>query len=201
MSDDSDGQLIERCRHGDTASWEALVNRYSALVYSIPRRYRLPTSDCDDVHQAVFAALVTGIANLKNLEALPKWLMTSAHRETWRVSRARSRLVDTDCDFVSVSEPQESLVEELEQVAIVRRALAELGLEKAVAYLVEYDTLAAPTGRAFDANIMRPPTAEERALQERARRDNDEELRAQIQRARQDRERGDREQLREMQKW
>lgn len=81
------------------------------------------------------------------------------------------------------------------------RALAELGLEKAVAYLVEYDTLAAPTGRAFDANIMRPPTAEERALQERARRDNDEELRAQIQRARQDRERGDREQLREMQKW
>ena len=127
MSDDSDGQLIERCRQGDRASWETLVNRYSALVYSIPRRYRLPTSDCDDVHQAVFAALVTGLANLKNVEALPKWLMTSAHRETWRVSRARSRLVDTDGDFVSVSEPHESLVEELEQVAIVRCALAELG--------------------------------------------------------------------------
>ncbi len=81
------------------------------------------------------------------------------------------------------------------------RALSELGLEKAVSYLVEYESLPSPPAREFDANIMRPPTAEERALQQRAQRDNDEALRAQIQRARQERERGDREQLREIQKW
>lgn len=124
---ESDKDLVARCCSGDASAWEALVKRYSALVYSIPRRYRLPDAECDEVHQAVFAALVTGLSRLKDPKALPKWLMTSAHRESWRVSRARSRLVDTDREFVSTSTPQENLVEELEEVSAVRRALSELG--------------------------------------------------------------------------
>jgi len=127
VADLSDDELIHRCRLGDASAWELLVGRYSALVYSIPRRYGLPTGDCDDVHQAVFAALVTGIGSIQRTTALPKWLMTSAHRECWRISRARSRTVNTDTDFVSVSDPHDSTVAEVEQAELVRLGLAELG--------------------------------------------------------------------------
>ncbi len=127
MEDPSDDALIAQCRAGDARAWETLVDRYTALVYSIPRRYRLPTSDCDDVHQAVFAALVTGLGSLQRTTALPKWLMTSAHRECWRVSRARSRSVNLDSDFVSVSEPHEDTITDVEEVDLVRKGLIELG--------------------------------------------------------------------------
>ena len=34
--------LVERCRRRDGRAWSILVERYSRLVYSIPRRYSLP---------------------------------------------------------------------------------------------------------------------------------------------------------------
>ncbi len=127
MSDESDTQLVERCAHGDADAWVQLVDRHSRLVYSVPRRYGFAPSDCDDVHQAVFAALVSSVAKLRNPQGLAKWLITSAHRESWRIGRARSRVLNTDSDFVSVSDPAESLVDEVEERQLVRNALDELG--------------------------------------------------------------------------
>ncbi len=127
MARDEDAQLIERCTRGDAAAWEHLVERYTRLVYSVPRRYGLKTADCDDIHQAVFAALVSNIGKLKSPQALPAWLITTAHRESWRIGRGRSRTLNTDTDFVSVSEPVETLVEEVEERHLVRMALDELG--------------------------------------------------------------------------
>lgn len=86
---DSDLQLIERCSRGEAAAWVALVERYTRLVYSVPRKYGLSSADCDDIHQAVFAALVSSISKLKNPQALPAWLITATHRECWRIGRAR----------------------------------------------------------------------------------------------------------------
>lgn len=127
MSAETTVQLIERCARGDAEAWNELVNRHSRLVYSVPRRYGFAPSDCDDVHQAVFSALVSNIAKMRNPQGLPQWLITTAHRESWRIGRARGRALNTDTDFVSVSDPAESLVEEVEERQLVRRALEELG--------------------------------------------------------------------------
>jgi uncharacterized protein (DUF1800 family) len=89
------------------------------------------------------------------------------------------------------------------------RALANLGLSKAVDSLVDFDRLPepivsrrppGPDGQ-WDSSIMRPPTAEEQAVATAARRANDEETLARLQRERGMREVRDREQLKELREW
>lgn len=120
-------RALEGCRNGDAVAWQTLVEHFSRLVYSIPRRYKMNTPDCDDVHQAVFAALIAHLSSIKNAKALPAWLITTAHRECWRIGRQNSRCLNTDTDFLSVSEPQESVVEEVEERQLVRLGLDQLG--------------------------------------------------------------------------
>ncbi len=127
MKAEPDIRLIERCALGEADAWGVLVERYTKLVYSVPRRYGLPSADCDDIHQAVFANLVSNISKLKNPQALPAWLITTSHRECWRIGRVRSRILNTDSDFVSVSDPPESVVEEIEEQQLVRVGLDQLG--------------------------------------------------------------------------
>ena len=103
------------------------METYSKLVYSVPRKYKMSTADCDDVHQAVFSALVTNITKIRDAKTLPAWLITTAHRESWRVGRAKSRMLNTDTDFVSVSDPHEETLAELEEKQLVRRGLEALG--------------------------------------------------------------------------
>ncbi len=123
----SDTQLVEACALGDSKSWAELVERYTRLVYSVPRQYGLASSDCDDVHQAVFSALVSQLGKLRSIQALPAWLMTTAHRETWRISRTRGKAVDADWDFADPQEPRSEVVQSLETRQLVRTGLERLG--------------------------------------------------------------------------
>lgn len=83
------------------------------------------------------------------------------------------------------------------------RALVEMGLDKAVDYIVNYEKCDFEEVRAdaFDGTIMRPPTAEERRAIEAARRSGDEAAVEQLQRERQRRQEADRRQHRSMQEW
>ncbi len=81
------------------------------------------------------------------------------------------------------------------------RALKDLGVKKAVEYLVDYELVAADAPPTWDRSIMRPPTAEEQATDQRARAANDEATLARLQRERQIRETRDRGQLAEGQRW
>jgi uncharacterized protein (DUF1800 family) len=83
------------------------------------------------------------------------------------------------------------------------RAFANLGLEKAVAHVVDFEaqTYDAVRADAFDADIMRPPGEDERRAIQMARRSGDEAAVERARRERQDRERRDRQQMREIQRW
>lgn len=83
------------------------------------------------------------------------------------------------------------------------RTLADWGPEKAVDYLLNYEQAPGEpiADDAFDADIMRPPSAEERQAQRRAAAARDEETLAQIRVRRQNAEQADREQVRAMQRW
>jgi len=84
--------LVTRARNGDRSAWDALVDRYSPLIWSICRRYQLDRTDTEDVGQAVWLHLVEQLDNLREPAALPGWLATTTQRECYRVRRARSRL-------------------------------------------------------------------------------------------------------------
>jgi RNA polymerase sigma factor (sigma-70 family) len=82
-----DETLVHACQRGDAAAWEALVARYQRLVYSIPRRAGLNDDQAADVFQHVFATLVEKLDAIEQPDRIGAWLVTTARRETWRVSR------------------------------------------------------------------------------------------------------------------
>src|SRR5436305_13408180 len=57
-----DAQLLERCRDGDSAAWDALVRRYERLVFSVALRNGLSREDAADVAQTTFLALLRSIS-------------------------------------------------------------------------------------------------------------------------------------------
>ncbi|HJZ02322.1 MAG TPA: sigma factor, partial [Streptosporangiaceae bacterium] len=63
--------LVIRARNGERAAWDALVERYSPLVWSICRRWQLDRIDAQDVGQAVWVRLVEQLDNLRDPAALP----------------------------------------------------------------------------------------------------------------------------------
>lgn len=88
----SHADLVQRCRAGDDVqAWGELVTAYERLVYSVPRSYGLDREDAEDVTQATFALLFTGLASLRDDDALVPWLGTVARRQTWRVIDRRRR--------------------------------------------------------------------------------------------------------------
>ena len=80
--------LVIRARSGDKQAWDALVERYAPLIWSICRRHRLGGADADDVGQSVWLRLVDQLDRVRDPAALPGWLATTTRRECVRVLRA-----------------------------------------------------------------------------------------------------------------
>ena len=80
--------LVTGARHGDQRAWDALVERYAPLVWSICRRYRLGDADAEDVSQNVWLRLVDQLGALRDPAAIPGWLATTTQRECGRALRA-----------------------------------------------------------------------------------------------------------------
>jgi RNA polymerase sigma factor (sigma-70 family) len=92
MRDDSPvAALVVQARDGDKRAWDAIVDRYAPLIWSICRRYRLDRPDADDVGQSVWLRLVDQLALIRDPAALPGWLATTTRRECGRVLSAARR--------------------------------------------------------------------------------------------------------------
>jgi len=123
-----DVDLVARCLDGRTDAWERLVDRYARLVRSIPRRYGLNDADADDVAQATFIQLHRSLDRLRDAERLSSWLITTAHRESWRVGRKRPDTADHLQETIAdVGTPDPADAARWEREHAVRTALAELG--------------------------------------------------------------------------
>ena len=71
----SDAELIARCREGDHAAWETLVDRYARYVHAIVVRvYRLGPDDAEDVFQEVFSRIFERLGTLRDVDALRPWI-------------------------------------------------------------------------------------------------------------------------------
>ena len=75
-------------RNGDKQAWDALVDRYAPLIWSICRRHRLGDADAEDVGQSVWLKLAGQLDTLRDPAALPGWLATTTRREYGRILRA-----------------------------------------------------------------------------------------------------------------
>jgi RNA polymerase sigma factor (sigma-70 family) len=81
--------LATRARNGEKQAWDAIIERYSPLIWSICCRHQLGGSDAEDVGRAVWLQLVSKLADLRDPAALPGWLAATTRRECYRVLHAR----------------------------------------------------------------------------------------------------------------
>jgi len=95
--------LLDACRRGDPAAWDAVLDRYERLVYAIASREGLSTEDAADVTQTTFEALLAQLDRIRDDTQIASWLMTVARRQAWRVRNDRNRQMPDEATTVDDS--------------------------------------------------------------------------------------------------
>ena len=124
--------LVTRATDGDRQAWDALIDQYAPLVWSICRRHRLEAADAQDAAQTVWLKLVDHLDKIRDPAALPGWLATSTtQHECGRILRAARRsghaghaLAETIADDHAQTAEQDLLA--AERHAALREAFGQL---------------------------------------------------------------------------
>jgi RNA polymerase sigma factor (sigma-70 family) len=118
----SDAELVGRCRTGDAAAWNQLVERFSRYVYAIcTQGFRLSEHDAEDVFQDVFTRVYTHLDRLRDDEAFRPWLAQLTRRTC--LDRLRSGGRETPMEEVEPGDLDETL-SHLDEAMAVHDALA-----------------------------------------------------------------------------
>ncbi|MFI9010777.1 RNA polymerase sigma factor [Actinosynnema sp. NPDC053489] len=121
-------ELVSAAAEGDERAWGEIVTRFTPLVLAVVHRHRLRHADAADVHQTVWLRLVEQLGRLREAQALPGWIATTARNECLRVLRAQQRTQPYDPQSqdepASPDDAMADLDEELE-AAQRRHALRE----------------------------------------------------------------------------
>ena len=130
-----DAALVKRCRRGDQAAWDELVDRYQRLIYAIPRRAGLSEEQASDVFQEVFLTLVEKIDEIQQPEKIRSWMVTTAKFKTWGLIRGSKGFHSPDtteemenemASIADLSPLADDMLIELEEQHLIRTALTEL---------------------------------------------------------------------------
>jgi RNA polymerase sigma factor (sigma-70 family) len=93
--------LVRRAADGDERAWEALVDRFADLVWSVARGHGLTRADAADVSQTTWLRLAEHLRTLREPDRVGAWLITTARRESLRTLRRSKHhvLVDSCNDW------------------------------------------------------------------------------------------------------
>jgi RNA polymerase sigma factor (sigma-70 family) len=127
----SDERMVRECCKGNQAAWSGLIEKYKNLIFSIPIKFGLSREDAADIFQAVCVDLLSGLEQLREPKALPKWLMQASFHHCLRWKKDRLNLaVDLDEEQPPIEGNEEALPEkmrqQLEQEQSIREAIASL---------------------------------------------------------------------------
>ncbi|HXN50813.1 MAG TPA: sigma-70 family RNA polymerase sigma factor [Candidatus Acidoferrum sp.] len=144
-----DTRLVKECLGRNEEAWSLLIDKYKALIYSIPVKYGLPPQEAADVFQATCAELLARLPDLREPRALPKWLMQVAHHECYRWKRQQQRLVSRDAE-PDLPEPEtppiaESVIQRTQEEQMLREAMGALSPQcRRLVELLFFETPARP---------------------------------------------------------
>jgi RNA polymerase sigma factor (sigma-70 family) len=124
--------LVMRARQGEQQAWDALIERFAPLVWSICRRYQLGSAGSSDVAQTVWVRLVEQLDKIRDPAALPGWLATTTRHQCCRALREarRSHAAGFVPDAGNIPDQQNGMAEDellaAERHAALRAAFADL---------------------------------------------------------------------------
>jgi RNA polymerase sigma factor (sigma-70 family) len=157
MTDPTTTELVDAALHGDRTAWNAIVDRYNRLVWSVVRSFRLGDAASADVSQTVWLRLVENLDRIREPERLPSWLAATARNEALRTLRSSQRVVPTEFDFdledESVADIDETLIRD-ERLSRLGRAFKKISADcrqllrlLAADPPLDYDTISELIGR------------------------------------------------------
>ena len=126
----SDTRLVRECLGGGEEAWCALISKYKNLIFSIPLKYGFSAEDSTDIFQAVCLDLLSELPKLREVKALPKWIMQITAHKCFRRKQQERR--------TEVSDPNDKLFERRTPARaeeILREAEDEQGLRQAMSEL------------------------------------------------------------------
>ena len=136
MEFDTLPDLVRRAARGEQPAWQAIVEQYSRLVWSVARGYRLSEAQTADAVQTTWLRLIEHLPEIREPDRLAGWLRTTAQRVCLAMLREQrreepvefcERHLPTDGRRPDGEEagPEESAVR-LDHQLLVRRAVATL---------------------------------------------------------------------------
>lgn len=126
-----DKRLVEECRQGNGAAWNALIDKYKNLIYSIPIKLGLH-DEAGDIFQSVCLDLLNQIHQIREPRALAKWIMQAAYHRCLRQKAQAARIAHGDeadeavQSGVAVESLADDLLLQLEREQAVRQAVGSL---------------------------------------------------------------------------
>jgi RNA polymerase sigma-70 factor (ECF subfamily) len=96
---DNDESLVERCRSGDSAAFEALVVRYQRPIYNAAFRVLGNAEDASDITQAVFLKVAERLDDFDPQYRFFSWIYRIALNESFDVLRRQGREEPLDDDW------------------------------------------------------------------------------------------------------
>jgi RNA polymerase sigma factor (sigma-70 family) len=123
----SDADVVARCRNGDGAAWDELVERFARYVFAIATHaFRLPEHDAEDVFQEVFSRAYERLDTLREDDAVRPWIGQMARNCCLDRLRAAGReIVVEQVDEQTASDT----IDLLDDAFDVRHALATLSID------------------------------------------------------------------------
>jgi len=123
----TDAQLVSRCRSGDQAAWNELVERFSRYVFAIcVQAFRLPPEDAEDVFQEVFARVYQHLDRLRSDDSIRPWIAQLTRRLCIDRLRSSGREGPAELDDLDPGGADEALAG-LEDALTVRASLDAVG--------------------------------------------------------------------------
>jgi RNA polymerase sigma factor (sigma-70 family) len=124
--EETDAQLVSRCREGDADAWNEFVERFSRYVYAIcSRGFRLAEQDAEDVFQEVFARAFERLSKLRSDDAVRPWLAQLTRRLC--IDRLRLLARDTPSETGLDEQEVEDVLATLDDAMTVCAALDKVG--------------------------------------------------------------------------
>lgn len=102
--DRTDAELIGAVLHGDTASFEPLIQKYSPRVFATARRYARRESEIEDIVQEIWLKAYQKLNSFRAEAPFEHWLMRLAVRTCYDFLRGHQRSRETT--FSELTEPE-----------------------------------------------------------------------------------------------
>lgn len=129
MADGTDADLLERCRSGDVAAFEALYRAHAPRLYGVTCRLVGDMADAEDLLQEIFLLAHRKLGTFRGDAALGTWLYRLAINRCLdylrtRAARPSTATLDATPDVISGRDarPTETIVARMD----LDRAIAQL---------------------------------------------------------------------------